>query len=85
MSPEDLIDNINEFIVNPLILLLMATATVYFLWGLSMFLANAEDTTERSEGKRKIVYGLIGLFIMVSVFGIINLVLGTFGVGSVGF
>jgi len=79
MTPEELIVKLNDAIFNPLILLLIAIATVYFLWGLSMFLANAEDSAERAEGKKKIVYGLIGLFVMVSVFGIIRLVLDTFG------
>ena len=80
MSPQQLIVRINDAIVNPLILLLIASATVYFLWGLVMFLANAEESAERAEGKQKIVYGLIGLFIMVAVFGIIRLVLNTFGI-----
>ena len=75
-----LIVNINNAIVNPLILLMIAAATVYFLWGLAVFIANGEDTAERAEGKKRIVYGLIGLFVMVSVFGILRLVLNTFGV-----
>ena len=83
MTPEELIARVNEAIVNPLILLLIAAATTYFVWGLMVYIANAADAVKREEGKRKIVYGLIGLFVMLSVFGIINLVLNTFGVENV--
>jgi hypothetical protein len=34
--------------------------------------------TNREEGKRKIFWGLFGMFIMFSVYGIIRLILGTF-------
>ena len=80
MAPEVLIQRVNDAIVNPLILLLIAAASVYFLWGLSMFIANAEESAERAEGKKKIIWGLVGIFIMVSVFGLIRIVLDTFGV-----
>ncbi len=80
MTATEFLEAINNAIINPLLLLLIAAATVYFLWGLTLFLANSEESTERAEGKRKIVWGLVGLFIMVSVFGLIRLVLATFGV-----
>ena len=80
MTPEELIARINAAIVNPLILLLVAVATTYFVWGLMLYIANAADADKRAEGKKRIVYGLIGLFVMMSVYGIINLVLNTFDV-----
>lgn len=79
MTPQDRIQTINDAIVNPLILLMIAVAVIYFLWGLSLFLINAEDAVKREEGKRKIVWGLIGLFVMVSVFGILKIVVNTIG------
>ena len=75
-----LVGKVVAAIVNPLVLLLIAVAVAYFLWGLAMFLANAEETTERAEGKQKILWGIVGIFIMVSVFGIIRIVLTTFGI-----
>ena len=83
MTAEEIIAGINAAIINPLILLLIGVATTYFIWGIMLYVANAADAVKRAEGKRKIVYGLIGLFIMMSVFGIINLVLNTFEVTTI--
>ena len=65
------------YIVNPLIYLLVAVAVVVFLWGVVEFLANAENPEGRENGKRHLVWGIVGLFIIFSVFGIMNLIQGT--------
>lgn len=67
-----------EQIVNPLILLLAATAFVVFVWGVFEFILHAGDEAKRSEGKRAILWGLIGLVIIFGAYGIINLAMGTF-------
>lgn len=81
-STKAFIAKINTAIVNPLIILLIAAATAYFLWGLAQFVMNTDDAGAREEGKRKIIWGIIGLTIMVSVGAILNIVLGTFGVST---
>ena len=65
-------------VVNPIILLLAASAFVVFLWGVFEFIAHAGDETKRAEGKSAILWGLIGLVIIFGAYGIINLALGTF-------
>jgi branched-subunit amino acid ABC-type transport system permease component len=65
-------------IVNPLILLLAASAFVVFLWGVFEFIWHAGDETKRTDGKRAIMWGLVGLVIIFGAYGIINLALGTF-------
>lgn len=76
----ELIYKINDAIVNPLIVLLLAIATVVFFWGVFQFVLGAGSEEARATGKRNMIWGLIGLFIMVGVFGIIQIILGTFGV-----
>ena len=78
---------LNEFlgkivteIVNPIILLLAGAAFVLFIWGVFEFVAHAGDETKRTEGKRAIMWGLVGLVIIFGAYGIINLVLGTFSI-----
>ncbi len=66
-------------IVNPLILLLTAVAFVLFLWGIFEFIRNAGDETKRSEGRRAIQWGLVGLVVIFGAYGIINVALNTFG------
>ena len=71
----ELIGKINELIINPLIMLMFAVALVVFLWGLAQFLLNEGDSAGRETAKKKIIWGIIGIVIMVSVFGILNLLL----------
>ena len=70
-------------IVNPLILLLSAAAFVVFVWGVFEFIWHAGDETKREEGRRAILWGLVGLVIIFGAYGIINLALGTFGIDPI--
>ena len=77
---DKLMKSINAKILNPLIGLFISLAVVFFLYGVIEFIAGAANEDKRTEGKKHMVWGIIGLFIMVSVFGIINLIMGTIGV-----
>jgi hypothetical protein len=79
ISFDSFLSNINDQIVTPIIYLLFALATVYFLYGVYLFVKNAESPDKRSEGAQSMIWGIIGLFIMLSVKGIINLILRTVG------
>ena len=81
---------LNEFlgkivteIVNPIILLLAGAAFVLFIWGVFEFVAHAGDETKRTEGKRAIMWGLVGLVIIFGAYGIINVALGTFSLPNI--
>ena len=65
-------------IVNPLILLLTAVAVIVFAWGLFEFVWRAGDDKAREDGRRAILWGLVGFVIIFGAYGIINLALGTF-------
>lgn len=80
MDITDLLKKVNATILNPTILLLFAVAIIVFVWGLIQFLVSSETDEGRETGKRKILWGLIGMFIMVGALGIIRIVLNTFGV-----
>lgn len=70
-------------IINPIILLLAATAFVAFLWGVFEFIAHAGDEGKRVEGRSAILWGLVGLVIIFGAYGLINLALGTFGIAPI--
>ena len=77
------LDKVVAQIINPIILLLAACAFVVFLWGVFEFVAHAGDETKRSEGKKAIMWGLIGLVIIFGAYGIINIALGTLGINPI--
>jgi len=70
-------------IINPIILLLSAVAFVVFAWGVFEFVRNAGDETKRTEGKKAIMWGLLGLVIIFGAYGIINVALGTFSLPNI--
>ncbi|MBP9749675.1 MAG: hypothetical protein KBD21_03015 [Candidatus Pacebacteria bacterium] len=69
-------------IIEPLIALIFVLAFAYFMWGLASFVLalGTGDETKAGEGKQHMLWGLIGLTIMVSVYAIIRVVLATFGI-----
>lgn len=62
--------------------LIFTLAFLYFLWGMVMFIKGADDVKKREESKKFIYWGIIGLTVMVGVWGIIKIVTTTFGLGN---
>ena len=54
-------------ILRPLVSVLIGVAMVYFIYGVVIFISSAGDESKREEGKKTIGWGLLALFIMVSV------------------
>lgn len=79
VSFDKFLSNINDQIVTPLIYLLFALATAYFIYGVLVFIKNAESPEKRLDGQKSMLWGVVGIFIMISVKGIINLILRTIG------
>jgi hypothetical protein len=77
--------NVNRVILNPIIVLLFAIAFLYFFFGLFQFINSAGEAEGREEGKKKVIWGLVGMFIMFSAYGLIHLVLSTFGLSEPAF
>jgi len=81
-SFDSLLANINREIVNPLINLLFAIAIAYFLYGVFVFMTNMDNENKRSEGKMHMLYGIVGLTVMMGVWGILGILLRTFNISS---
>lgn len=72
-----MVERIAQYILNPILYLLVGIAVVVFLWGVVEFVANADNSTGREEGRRHLIWGIIGLVIIFSVYGILNLIQST--------
>lgn len=57
-------------------------ALLVFFWGLVKFIAKADDPKEKEAGKNIMIYGVIALFVMFSVFGLVKFLQTSFGVGG---
>ncbi len=67
-------------ILDLLVLIILALALVFFLWGVAKFILNAGDPSAQSEGKQIMFWGLIALFVMVSVWGLLAFIQNTIGI-----
>ena len=66
-------------IVNPVIWLLFCLATVVFVYSVLKMVIKGEDAEAREASKKSILYGIIGMFIMLSAWGIVYLISNTIG------
>ncbi len=74
------LNNILTGFVNPLIGLLFSVAIAIFIWGVIGFIFNSDNENNRADGKKHIIWGLVGLFIMFAVRGIIALIKNFLGI-----
>ncbi len=65
-------------VINPIIRLLAAVAFILFIWGVFEFIRQAGDATKREEGRKAILWGLVGLVVIFGAYGIINIAITTF-------
>ncbi len=72
-----LIERIGVVILDPIVFLLFALATLYFTWGVAKFIMNVDSDEERTIGKQHMVWGIVGMFIMTMAFGIIQVIEST--------
>ena len=79
-SLNSFIGNVDTMIINPLIGLLFALAIVYFLYGVFEFIANQENEEKKTTGKSHMLWGIVGIVIMMGVFVIMNMILSTLGI-----
>lgn len=81
-SFDQVIFDINKSIVNPLIQFAFIVAFVVFIWGVMQFIRNANNPDERKKGQDHMIWGIVGLVIMLGVFGIITIITRTFGINT---
>ncbi len=77
-----IVTRIIDVIVVPLIEGLFILTTLIFIWGLFQLITHGGDSTARKIGQDHILWGVVGMFIMISAYGIIRLIGNTVGVGD---
>ena len=60
------------------VIILVALAVVFFLYGILKYITAGDDEEKRSKMKNVMIYGIIGLFVMISFWGIVNILINTF-------
>lgn len=78
-SAGPIVDGIMNFIVIPVMEGLFIFTILIFIWGVVDLIAHADDPTARAKGQQHILWGVIGLFIMISAYGIVRVIGATIG------
>jgi len=65
-------------IFNIAIYILVALAVLFIVWNIVMALIKGSDPAAKSAALGNIGYGILGLFIIVSIWGLVNILTGTF-------
>jgi hypothetical protein len=67
-------------IFNVLIPTLIGIALLVFIWGVITFIAKSGDDKAHEEGRRKMFWGIIILFVLISMWGLVRLLQVLIGV-----
>ena len=70
---EEVVNTLKDKILNPIENILIVAGTLLFLWGVVEFIAGASSEDKRTQGKRHMIWGIIGLVIILGVRGIITI------------
>ena len=77
-SVDSFMSKVGAQIINPLIIFLFALAVVLFLYGLVEFIGNGANDEKKTTGKSHMIWGIVGLTIMMGVWFILGVILNTF-------
>lgn len=69
---------------NLIIRIIFGLTLIYFFWGTAQFVLHAGDSKTREDGKQRMLWGVIAIFVMFSLYGIIQWIGVLFGIQSGG-
>ncbi|MEN9582776.1 MAG: hypothetical protein RL641_730 [Candidatus Parcubacteria bacterium] len=78
----DIINYATCSIGHSIIPLIFSLAMLVFLYGVMKYVIAADGSDDREEGRWFMIYGIIGIFVMVSVWGLVGLISNTFDIGT---
>lgn len=85
-SAEGVIDIINAgygIITGVLIPLAFALCLFYFLWGVAKYIKAEGDEKATKEGRSIMIWGIVGLFVASSIWGIVAFIRTEFGLADI--
>ncbi|MES3032100.1 MAG: pilin [Patescibacteria group bacterium] len=65
-------------ILSAILPVLVALGVVYFVWGVISYVVGGDEEAKK-KGREKIIYGIIGLAVILSVWGLVRILTNTFG------
>ena len=72
-----LLERIVTYVIDPSVKVIFTLGLFMFFWGIVEFLFALREGKPSEPGKQHMIWGLVGMLIMVSVYGIIALIMNT--------
>ncbi len=82
-ATDSVLDKAVTYLLNPLYQIVVVAAFLYFLFGVTYLLFQMNNPEKREQARAHLLYGVIGLFIILSVGAIIKFINGIVGGGLV--
>ncbi|MHB1330391.1 MAG: pilin [Minisyncoccota bacterium] len=80
---DTLLENIGD-LVSAALPIVVGLALLGFFWGLMKFIFSAGDEDAKEKGKQIMIYGIVALFVMVAVWGLVEFIAESLGVDTDG-
>ncbi|MBP6883738.1 MAG: hypothetical protein KBC06_00700 [Candidatus Pacebacteria bacterium] len=77
---QSLINYVICIISKSVIPLIFALALAMFIWGVVQYVINSDEEAKKEKGRQFMLWGIIALVVMVSVWGLVKIVGTTFGI-----
>ena len=78
-----IIDSFESLIQSVLIPLAFSLCLFYFFWGVAKYIKSAGNEKDTEQGKRIMIWGIVGLFVATSIWGIISFIQKELGIPEV--
>jgi heme/copper-type cytochrome/quinol oxidase subunit 2 len=69
-------------VITAVIPLIIGVAVLLFLFGVLKYVTNGGDPEKRTEARNTMIWGIIAIFVMVSVWGLVNVLTNTFALDN---
>jgi hypothetical protein len=68
-------------ILNVVVPVLIVLAVIYFIWGVITYVIGGDEEAKK-KGRDKIIFGIIGLAVIIAVWGLVKILTNTFGINT---
>ena len=81
-AADALVARIGKVILGPVEMVIFSAGFLLFMWGLVKFMWNVGEGGSQSDGKQHMLWGILGMFLMISIWSVIALIDNTFSLGA---
>lgn len=75
---QNILCRVGDFL-NAVVPVLVILAVLYFIWGVIKYVVSG-DEEDKAKGRSMIIYGIIGIAVIIGVWGLANLLLNSLGI-----